>query len=841
MQQHEWEKVKEVFAAALDLPAAERPSFLTESCGADTALREEVDSLLAAHEEPKNVLEQHTYDLASQLHPDGNKYLGRRFGAYSILREIGRGGMGSVFLAARADGEFEQQVALKIIRQSFADRELERHFRRERQILASLNHPHIAKLIDGGVSETGELFLVMEFIEGEPLIAFAEEHQLTIEDRLRLFLRICHAVSFAHQNLVIHRDLKPSNILVTQDGTPKLLDFGLAKLSEESAGPSLVSQKNTDQTQTDFRAFTPAYASPEQILGKSVTTTSDVFSLGVILYELLTNQKPFQFEGKSLEEIIKTVSTGEASLPSRVVRSQEPEGPGQERQLRGDLDNIALKALQKDPPRRYQSVAEFANDIERHLEHLPITARPNTLSYRASRFYQRNKIAVSAAAVVAVVLIAGLGIALREYSNARRENAKADAVNAFLQKMLRAPNPQSGDARKGYQTTVNEILADAEKRLDGSDLSHQPEVRAELRRVIGAGYIDVGNYAAAERNLRQALIEQTQIYGDGSAKLLKTEFSLALVFLAKADYEAADKIYTQRFSLLRQEFQRANIDADFFVSCLNNYALLRRAHGDPLMAEVLLREALALSSQYSLKAQEDSAGGFLTLILLDQGKVTEAADRQQAVVARYRSLPNVETPLFCGALTLLGSILMEKGDLTGAEANLREGERLYRRLYDPSNIVIYDNLRLQAQVSYLAGRYEEGLATITRVLENYRQNSNPKYISFATALTVQGLILNKLGRSDEAEKVLREAVKLREANLPEKHFMTALSKGALGEFLVTQKRFAEAEPLLLGSYEALKSSQSADSPRIRAAAERLVALYNDSGKPTDANNFRSRL
>src|SRR5580765_80905 len=577
MQQHDWEKVKDVFTAALELPMAARANFLAESCGADAMVRTEVESLLAAHEEPKNVLEQNTYALASHLHNDDNKYLGRRFGPYSILREIGRGGMGSVFLAARADGEFEQQVALKIIRPSFADQELERHFRRERQILASLNHPNIAKLIDGGVSETGELFLAMEFIEGEPLIVFAEHHHLTIEDRLRLFLKICYAVSFAHQNLVIHRDLKPSNILVTEDGTPKLLDFGLAKLTEQSVDSSLVPVNGADQTQTDFQAFTPAYASPEQILGKSVTTTSDVFSLGVILYELLTNRKPFQFEGKSLEEIIKTVSTAEASLPSRVVRSQEPEGPGRQRQLRGDLDNITLKALQKDPSRRYQSVAEFANDIERHLGRLPIAARPNTLSYRASRFYQRNKIAVSATVLVIVALIVGLGIALRQYRNARRENDKAEAVNAFLQKMLKASNSQSGDAGKGYQTTVNEILADAERRLDGSELSHQPEVRAELRRVTGTGYVEVGNYGAGERNLRQALIEQTQIYGEGSPKLLKTEFSLAGVSLAKADYDGVEKIFAQRFSLFRKEFQAGNIDADFFVANLGNYALLRRA------------------------------------------------------------------------------------------------------------------------------------------------------------------------------------------------------------------------------------------------------------------------
>jgi len=248
--------------------------------------------------------------------------------------------MGAVFLATRADGDFEQQVALKIIRQSYADRELERHFRRERQILASLNHPNIAKLIDGGVSETGELFLAMEFIEGEPLVAFAEHRHLTIEDRLQLFLKICHAVSFAHQNLVIHRDLKPTNILVTEDGTPKLLDFGLAKLAEQPAHSPLAAAAGADATQTVFRAFTPAYASPEQILGKSVTTASDVFSLGVILYELLTNEKPFHFEGQSLDEIIRTVTTGKPSLPSKAVPTGEPEAAGRRRRLRGDLDQM---------------------------------------------------------------------------------------------------------------------------------------------------------------------------------------------------------------------------------------------------------------------------------------------------------------------------------------------------------------------------------------------------------------------------------------------------------------------------------------------------------------------
>lgn len=839
MQTEEWEKVKEVFTAALELPLADRTIFLAETCGADEALRSEVESLLSAHEEPKNVLEQHTYNLASQLQTDGNRYLGKRFGSYSILREIGRGGMGSVFLAARADGEFEQQVALKIIRRSFADRELERHFRRERQILASLNHPNIAKLIDGGVSETGELFLAMEFIEGEPLVAFAEHHHLTVEERLRVFLKICHAVSSAHQNLVIHRDLKPSNILVTADGTPKLLDFGLAKLSEQSPSSSLVSEKGVEQTQTAFRAFTPAYASPEQILGKSVTTTSDVFSLGVILYELLTSEKPFYFEGKSLDEIIKSVSTGEPSLPSRVVRSRGPEGPGRQRQLRGDLDNITLKALQKDPSRRYQSVVEFANDIGRHLEQLPIAARPNTLSYRASRFYQRNRIAVSATALIILALVAGLGIALWENNKARRENAKADAVNAFLQKMLLTAIPESGGGgKKGAQATIVDVLDQADKRLDEEELSSQPEVRAELRQLIGSAYLNQGMYDAGERNLTRAFDEQSSLFGRDSTRTLKVEYSLARLYQEKGDYERAYEIYQRRFESWRSEFRQHRIDPQLYVTKLSEFGAACRARGDSERAERLVRESLDVATQFSIESQVDSTRTILALILLDQGRFEEAKTSQLSTVSRVRQAGIKDNPSLPLALSLMGSILMENGDLADAEANLVEGEGIYRKLYGPEYLAIYDNIRLQAQVAYLNGDYQAANTKIDLALENYRKNSIPKNISFATALTIKGLILNKLGKSDEGETILREAVRLRAENLPANHFMSAMTKGALGEVLTTRKNFPEAETLLLESYEALKVSQAGDNQRMLTAKRRLAELYNAEDKPALAANYR---
>lgn len=831
-RQEEWQKVKEILAAALEQPPGVRAQFVAEACGADEAMRREVDSLLAAHEEP-NLLEQYSVNLQAQLQAEPPTYAGRRFGPYRILREIARGGMGAVFLAERADGAFQQQVALKIIRQSVADGELERHFRRERQILASLNHPNIAKLLDGGVSDNGELFLAMEFIAGAPLVSYAEDRRLTIDDRLRLFVKICHAVSFAHQRLIVHRDLKPSNILVTADGEPRLLDFGLAKLLEASA--DAVGPAGSDRTETAFRAFTPAYASPEQILGRSVTTTSDVFSLGVLLYELLTGEKPFQFEGKSLDDIIKSVTTGEPSLPSRaVVRAGHPPGANRQRQLKGDLDNITLKALQKDPARRYQSVADFAGDIDRHFGHLPITARPNTLRYRAASLYRRNKIAVSAAAFIVLALIVGLTISFWQYRNARRESATAEAVNGFLQQVLMTGNPSAG---RGYQTTITDVWKEADARLDRGELQDQPEVRAALRQVVGAGYIAQGNYVAGEKNLRQALADETRLYGAGSPRLLITESHLAALFFAKAEYDSAARMYEPMLPLLRAEFEKGRVDATIVCSALNNTALLNRARGNAVQAEALLRECLTVGAGRIPEAQLDDPRGFLTLILIDQGKFEEAEGVQKNVVQRHRNAPVIETPEFCAALTLLGIIEMEQGNLRDAEAHLREAETIYRKLYGPNFIALFDNLRLQAQVAYLAGRYADAESTINQVLVNYRQNSNPKYISFATALTVQGLTLNRLGRSATAERVLREALALREANLPAEHFMTALTRGALGECLTVQRRYGEAEPLLLASYGSLSRSQGAGNPRTTLALQRLVALYEKWGKPGQASQY----
>ncbi len=849
MHADNWQKVKRLFASALEQAANQRTAFLDQHCD-DEFIRSEVESLLAASDDPDCIIEKNAIDLSSAFPVTTNQLEGKQFGSYRIIREIGSGGMGAVFLAERSDGQFQQQVALKIIRQSLIDAEIERHFKRERQILASLSHQNIARLLDGGVSASGEPFIAMEYVEGQPLMAFVVQQALNVEQRLKLVLKVCGAVAFAHRNLIIHRDLKPSNIIVGSDGEPKLLDFGLARMVDFDS--------NSNKTMTAQRAFTPAYASPEQLRGQSVTTASDIYSLGVVLYELLAGQRPFSFKSDSYEEILRTVCEIEPKPPSvcwheltRTPHGTEavPESIGlrlsapqpsqiDRKSLQGDLDTIVLMALRKEPERRYSTVDQLANDIERHLGQLPITARPNTFRYRATKFLQRNKIAATAAVMILLTLCGGLAVSLWQYQKTQREAANSKEGRDFLEQMLLTADPGSASASKGYSTTISDVLGQATRRLESADLGNQPDVKAELQQIVGASYLNQGQYELAEKYLRAALVTQTELFGENSPKLLRTRLSLGTFYLAKADYDNAEKTYIQYLPMLREENHKGNIEDSFLLGALNNYAVLRRARGDSRQAEALCRENLAISARSVSTAQSDGTETLLALTLLDQGKFDEAEALARKLSDRFRQLPNHESAQFSNSLTLLGSIMMEKRSLSESATNLREAETIYRKLFSPTAVAIFDNIRLQAQVKYLAGNYPEALSQIDQVLQNYRQNSNPKYISFATALTVQGLILNKLGRSAEGEKILREALQLRLANLPAKHFMSAMTKGALGEVLTTRKNFAEAETLLLESYDELKASQAGENQRMLTARHRLAELYTAKDQPALAANYR---
>jgi eukaryotic-like serine/threonine-protein kinase len=422
----DWERVKDLLQAALDREPAARAAFLDEACAGDAGLRRTLDRLLAAHARAEGFLERSALpDLVEMLDAqDQPLAVGHQLGAYRVVKEIGRGGMGAVYLAERADAEFRKQVAIKLIKRGMDTDAVTRQFRNERQILASLEHPHIARLLDGGTSASGLPFFVMEHVEGIPIDAYCDDRRLSVSERLQLFSQVCAAVSYAHQRLVVHRDLKPSNILVTKEGLPKLLDFGIARIMTAEAGAQ------TYSTVAGMRLMTPEYASPEQIQGLPATTLSDVYSLGVLLYELLTGHSPYRLPSRSPEHFIPAILDAEPETPSavitrtdeattaagvkttltpdRVSATREGSPDRLRRRLRGDLDNIVLKAMRKEPARRYASVAELAQDLQRHLVGLPVSARRDTVSYRARKFVRRNRAAVIAGALLLTSLAGGL-------------------------------------------------------------------------------------------------------------------------------------------------------------------------------------------------------------------------------------------------------------------------------------------------------------------------------------------------------------------------------------------------------------------------------------------------
>ena len=539
MTPERWQRVEELFHAAAARQPEERPAFLAAACGSDSLLLGEVESLLASDEQSGGFVDASMSQIAPQLFAgdENQSPIGQRVGAYQLTREISRGGMGVVYLGVRADDQYQKQVAVKLIKRGVDTEDILRRFRHERQILANLDHPNIARLLDGGTNDDGLPFFVMEYIEGEPIDKYCDRHKLPTIERLKLFRVVCSAVHYAHQTLVVHRDLKPSNVLVTAEGVPKLLDFGVAKLLTPET-----SAQTSDLTATALRLMTPAYASPEQIRGEAITTASDIYSLGVVLYELLTGRRPYRFKSRLPHEIVQVVCETEPERPStaisRVEETHETDNPGRttltpegvsetrdrepaklRRQLAGDVDNIVLKALRKEPQRRYASVEQFSEDIHRHLAGLPVTARKDTLSYRTGKFIRRNKLDVTAAALIVVLLLGGIVIAAWQARVAQAEREKAEQrfndvrklANSFMFKLHDAIKdlPGSTPAR---QLLVNEALEylDSLAREASDDPSLQRELATAYQQVGEIQYViydrtQPGNTAAALASYRKAL------------------------------------------------------------------------------------------------------------------------------------------------------------------------------------------------------------------------------------------------------------------------------------------------------------------------------------------------
>jgi len=442
---NDWQRIQSIFLAAVDLPVDERGSYLDSACGGDRDLRAEIESLLATDLGSGDLIDMAVKDEAAWLF-DAEVLIGERLGMYRIVREIGRGGMGTVYLALRDDEEYRKEVALKIVKRGMDTADVLERFRYERQILANLEHPYIARLFDGGSTESGVPFFVMEYIQGRPLDVFCRENALSLTQRCELFLHILEAVAYAHRNLVVHRDLKPANILIKDDGTPKLLDFGVAKL--------LSGDGDAHRTRTTaIRPYTPGYASPEQVRGLPITTSTDIYSLGAILYELLIGRRAQEFDVHTPAEIERIVCETAVPRPSL-----------QNRGLPTDLDNIVLMAMRKEPERRYQSAVQFAEDLRRHLDGRPIIARQNSLRYRVEKFVFRNRLQVATASVVTVALVVGLVVSLAQTQRAEASQRAAEAQRLIaLDQTSLAEAAQQKEARQKEVADRERVIADTQR------------------------------------------------------------------------------------------------------------------------------------------------------------------------------------------------------------------------------------------------------------------------------------------------------------------------------------------------------------------------------------------
>jgi serine/threonine protein kinase len=850
MTPEQWGQLRELFRVAMEREPQARAAYLDENCVGDPTLREEIDSLLASHDDAEAFIETPALvgGVSAIIDLPADQIAGRRIGSYELVRELGRGGMGTVYLAERADKQYRKLVAIKVVRRGMDTDDILRRFRNERQILASLDHPNIARLLDGGTTDDGLPYLVMEYVEGVPVTDYCDDHRLTPHERLQIFREICAAVQHAHQNLVIHRDLKPSNILITPDGIPKLLDFGIAKVFNLD-----VAEPVAQPTLTELRVLTPYYASPEQVRGETLTTTSDVYSLGILLYELLTGVHPYRSRNIPPHELARVICEQEPTRPSAAIAEFGMRNDDSRRNpqfairnpkfLRGDLDNIILMALRKEPARRYPAVGEFSEDIRRHVDGLPVVARKDTLKYRATKFVGRNRLSVAAAAIILLSLVGGMVATAWQARVARREKANAENVNSFLKKLLAYSNPMVKVAGKnGGETSMKDVLDEASRRLDGEEFASQPEVKAELERIIAESYFGQGKQDLWEQHLKKYIAIQAGLYGEDAPQTLEANAARAMLSFHDQNFTEAENIFRRVLPLLRRGHEKGSVTAQELAAALNNFGYLRRTQGDSKEAEALFRETLTLSAQ--IPADQHYLIGLtrctLASTLADQGKFAAALQAARDAVTEYRQTGRTDMPDFGFALTILGGFLTDKGDFAEADRSLAEAEKILRQLQSSSSLWLGDNLRNQAVSFYQQGRYAESQSKLRETEKIYLDSFGPTYDQYPTVLIFEALILNKTGKAREGEVILREAVNLRTDSLPKDHYWVAIAKSALGECLTTQKRFPEAEPLLLESYNALLKSQGAQNPRTLLAQRRLLELYQRWNRPELADKYRTQ-
>ena len=837
-----WRRVEELFEQVIDLPPAARVAELHQACGDNEELRLMVEALLRSEEDGDEFLREAVAHGAQLL--EAPQVEGRRIGPYQLLRRLGAGGMGEIFLAERADQEYHKQVALKLIRPGFDTARLLGRFRRERQILANLDHPHIARLLDGGTAADGAPYFVMEFIEGEPIDLWCDRRRLGIRARLRLLRTVCEAVQFAHQNLVVHRDLKPSNILVTEDGTVKLLDFGIAKLlaTEDEVVDSAL-------TLTAERPLTLSHASPEQVRGEPITTASDVYALGCLAYQLLAGSLPFDLEGKTRRDVERIVIEETPLAPSssvaralresleeaeEVARARHTRPEALRRRLTGELDAIVLGTLRKEPRRRPGSAAEVAEDIRLHLDGLPVRAHRDTLGYRTMKFIGRHRLALALAAIFIALIVGAFLNSLRHAQRTALERDKALVVVDFLVDLFAISDPSQS---RGETITARELL-DAGARSLGRTLDDQPLRKAMLSDTIGRVYRELGLLDQGRPLVEQALAIRLQHLGDDHPDVASSLNNLGGIEHADGDYEQSAAHHEEALGIYRSLPGDRRLEIG---DSLNDLALARHSQGRYEEAADLLRRALAIYRSLGLVDQADFAIslGNLGRTLADLGEFEEASELTQQALEIAQRVYGGAHPQVGTFLNNLASQRNELGD-DAAESLFRQALEMRREVLGPEHPQSIQTLNNLAGWMYSAGKYGESEAGFRELIPLARRTLGDEHPDIATYLNNLAVVLKRQGSYAEAEELYAAALRIQRQSLGEKHPEVvntldnlASAKLILGDYVEAQRLFELALALGIEQY-------GENHPEVAYTMDHFARLHLERGNFAAAFELQER-
>lgn len=811
MTAERWTTIQSLFLAAADLKSAARAAFLSEACGGDDSLRHDVEGMLAAEArlaaagDGAEFITEAVVSAARELATDAEApRAGERIGPYRLVKELGRGGMGTVYLGERVDEQFRAQVAVKFMRGGLAAPELAQRFRAERQIQADLTHPNIAWLLDGGAATDGTPYIVMEYVAGEPIDQWCDQRRLGLTGRLALFRQVCAAVQHAHQALVVHRDIKPSNILVTADGIPKLVDFGIAKLL--AAGDDLLATGT-------LRLMTPAYAAPEQVRGSRISVATDVYALGVLLYRLIAGRLPFEFASATPGEIERRICEEPPQAPSLAARARHVDWY---RRLRGDFDTIVLKALRKEPERRYASVEQFVEDLRRHEEGLPVRARPDTLPYRLAKFVGRHRAAV--AVVLAGVLLTAVyvGQLAAARDRARHEAARAEQVASFLKNLFLVSDPSQA---RGRVLTARELLDRGAERV-ADELRDEPETQAELMAVIGEVYRSLGVYPEARAQLEAGLATRRRIGRAADVRTAELLDALSVLRRVAGDYAAAESLGISAVALRRD---LGTTDDTAYANSVSNLAEAKRVRGAHAAAESLYRQSLAIRQRLLPPGHRDVADNLnnLALVLHDIGRYAEAVGMHREALAMRRAFGD-DHPDVSNSLNNVATSLAALGDYAAAESLLSEALALRRRslgIDEPRTLNTQQNL---GGVLVDLGEPARARALLVEAVALMRRRLAVDHPYASAATTKLALALSALGARDSAARVARRAVDMYERRLGPDHPATLLATANLGRVLDAAGDHGGAATWLRRALEGQRRVLPADHPEIGKTAAALA-------------------